>query len=142
MELFVRSSPRMIGWLDIVALFSGLWHFVFLRLFVLDFICDIAMLQSSAIENDFDPTVELLSDLHFAPSHGGRWTFDQQFTAFPLDSISVGDYAFFFEAEDIPVSYSRRKPAMQVSTLKRLSGKLLVVPWEIGVQVRVGLFHG
>ncbi len=142
MELFIRSSPWMIGWLDILAFLSCLLHFFFLRFFVLDFFSDISMPQSSAIENDFDLTVELLSDLHFAPSHSGSRPIDQQFTAFPLDGIAVGDYAFFLEAEDIPVSDSKRKLAMQVSTLKRLSSKLLIVPWEIGVQERVGLFHG
>jgi hypothetical protein len=67
----------MIGWLDVLALLSGLLHFFFLRLFVLGFICDIPILQSSAIENDLDLTVKLLSDLHSAPSHGGSRPIDQ-----------------------------------------------------------------
>ena len=70
----------------------------------MDFICDIPILQSSAIEDDFDLTVKLLSDLYSAPSHSRSRPIDQQFTAFPLDGIAVGDYAFFLEAEDIPVS--------------------------------------
>ena len=142
MELFVRSSPWMIGRLDIVTLLSGLLHFSFLRLFVLGFICDIPILQSSAIKNDFDLTVELLSDFHSASSHGGSRPIDQQFTAFPLDGIAIGDYSFFFEAEDIPVSDAMGKPAMQISTLKRLPRKLLVVPWEVGIQECVGILHG
>ena len=142
MKLFIRSSPWMIGWLDVLALFSCLSHLFFFRLFVLDFFSDIPILQSSALENNFDLTIKLLSDLHSVSSHSGSRPIDQQFTAFPLDSIAVGDYAFFLEAEDISVSYSRGKPAMQVSTLKRVSGKLLVVPREIGVQESVCLLHG
>ncbi len=142
MEFFIRSAPRVISWLYICALFSGLLQFFLLWFFILGFVCDILILQSTAIENDLDLTVELLSDLNFAPPHGGSRPIDQQFTAFPLDSIAVGDYAFFLEAEDIPVSESMGNFSMQVPTLKRLAGKLLVVPWEIGVQEGVGLLHG
>ena len=71
------------------------------------FISDIPILQSSAIKNYLDLTVKLLSELHFALAHGCCRPIDQQFTAFPLDGIGVGDRAFFLEAEDIPVSDSR-----------------------------------
>ena len=107
MELRRRSSPRVIGWGDILALLNGLLCCLLLRFFAFGFLSDILILQSAAVEDDFDLSVELLSYLHFSSAHGGCRPIDEKLTVFPLDGISVGDGPLLFETEDVPVSDPR-----------------------------------
>ena len=103
MELRTRSSPRVIGRGDILALLNGLLCCLLLRFFAFGFLSDILVLQSTAVEDDFDLPVKLLSYLHFSSAHGGCRPLDEELTVFPLDGIAVGDRPLLLEAEDVPV---------------------------------------
>jgi len=60
-------------------------------------------------------------------SHYRCGLINEKKAVFPFDGKPIGDRPFFFKAKDIPVLYSRGKPAMQVFVLEWLHGKLLIM---------------